>query len=127
LNDGEVSKFIAETSEWCDEHAGVTLPPFHDVVDEWSPEKRAQLPEYAAEKAFKWPVLNTVVLPDEEFFERGFTTLVRATVLGLLYRYLIDLRMRRISSMTFTLFTGGICTTFGFLSYRLVLALASFR
>lgn len=76
LNDGEVPRFIAETSEWCDEHAGVTLPPFRDVVDRWSPEDRAHLPKYSAESAVTWPVLNTVVLPEINFLERAFATLV---------------------------------------------------
>ncbi|KAF1925689.1 ferric-chelate reductase [Didymella exigua CBS 183.55] len=75
LNDGEVPKFIAENSEWCDEHAGVTLPPFHDVVDHWSPKDRAQLPKYSAEKAVTRPILNTAVLPETDFLERAFTTL----------------------------------------------------
>jgi hypothetical protein len=79
LNDGEVANYIAETSEWCDEHAGVTLPPFHNVVDRWTPDDRAQLQRFTAEKAFKWPVLNNVVLPDKAFFERGITTLVGTT------------------------------------------------
>lgn len=76
LNDGEVPTHIAEISEWCDERAGVTLPPFHDVVDRWTSKDRAALPRYGAEKAAKWPVLNTVVLPENAFFERAFTTLV---------------------------------------------------
>lgn len=75
-SDGEVTKFIAENSEWCDEHAGVTLPPFHNVVDHWSPEDRARLPQYSVEKAITWPVLNTSVLPEISFLERAFTTLV---------------------------------------------------
>lgn len=80
LQDGEVPKFIAENNEWCDEHAGVTLPPFHDIVDRWTPEDRAQLPRHSAEQAAKWPVLNTVVLPEDDFFERAFTTLVGKTI-----------------------------------------------
>lgn len=79
LNDGEIPKFIAEFSEWCDEHAGATLPSFHDVVDRWTPEDRAQLPRHSAEKAVRWPVLNTAVLPEKSFFERAFTTLVGST------------------------------------------------
>lgn len=76
LNDGEVPKFIAEHSEWCDEHAGVTLPSFHDVVDRWTPQEREQLPRHTAEKAVTWPVLTTVVLPEVDFVQRAFTTLV---------------------------------------------------
>ena len=79
LNDGEVRKRIAEDSEWCDEHAGVTLPPFHDVVDRWTSEDRAKLPRHSVEKAVQWPVLNTSVLPEKDFFERAFTTLVGST------------------------------------------------
>lgn len=76
LDDGEVPKYIAESSEWCDEHAGVTLPSFRDVVNGWTPEDRARLPRHTAEEAVKWPVLNTTVLTEEDFFERAFTTLV---------------------------------------------------
>lgn len=76
FDDGEVPKYIAESTEWCDEHAGVTLPSFHDVVDGWTPEDKARLPRYSAAKAVEWPVLNTAVIPDDDFFERAFTTLV---------------------------------------------------
>ena len=76
LNDGEVPKFIAENSMWCDEHAGVTLPPFHEIIDRWSLEERAQLPKYSAEEAVTWPLLNTAILPEIDFLERAFTTLV---------------------------------------------------
>lgn len=79
LDDGEIPKFIAENSEWCDEHAGVTLPPLHNVVNHWTPDEKARLPRYNAEDAFEWPILTTVVLPDKVFFERGFTTLVGST------------------------------------------------
>jgi hypothetical protein len=75
-NDGQVSKFIAEESEWCDEHAGVTLPQFHDVVDHWSSEERMHLPRQSAGKAADWPALNTAVLPEADFLGRAFTTLV---------------------------------------------------
>lgn len=84
LQDREVPKFIAENSEWCDEHAGVTLPPFHDVVDRWTPKDRARLPKHSIEKAVKWPVLNNVVLPESDFFERAFTTLVSHTRVSVL-------------------------------------------
>ncbi|KAH6625641.1 ferric-chelate reductase-like protein [Boeremia exigua] len=75
LEDREVPKFIAEHSEWCDEHAGVTLPSFHDVIARWSPEERAKLPRHSADEADTWPVLNTVVLPESDFFRRAITTL----------------------------------------------------
>lgn len=75
-HDGEVPRFIAGNREWCDEHAGVTLPPFHEVVDQWGSGERARLPKYSLEKAVTWPVLNRAVLPETAFFERAFTTLV---------------------------------------------------
>ncbi|KAJ4983319.1 ferric reductase like transmembrane component [Stagonosporopsis vannaccii] len=75
LQDGEVPKFIAENNEWCDEHAGITLPSFHDIVERWTPEDRTQLPRHSAEKAVTWPILTTVVLPEDDFFQRAFTTL----------------------------------------------------
>lgn len=72
----DVPDYIAVTSEWCDQHAGVTLPTIQNVVDHWTLEERAQIPRLSAENAFKGPTLQSVVLPDNSFFERGFTTLV---------------------------------------------------
>lgn len=89
LQDGEVPKFIAENNEWCDEHAGVTLPPFHDIIERWTPGDRTRLPRYSAEKAVTWPVLNTVVLPENDFFQRAFTTLVCSTIFDLSCKVLI--------------------------------------
>ena len=120
LDDGEISAFIAENSEWCDEHAGVTLPPFHDVIDDWTPEDRAQLPRHSAEKAAKWPVLNTVVLPEKDFFERAFTTLVRSTTPATFCRALIDSRMLHTLNTISISYTDGTCTISGSLSSRLV-------
>jgi hypothetical protein len=122
LSDGEVPKFIAENSEWCEEHAGVTLPPFHEVVDHWSPEQRAQLPEHNAEKAVTWPVLSTVVLPEASFLDRAFTTLVSSLTSHCSCVTLIGSRMLLFSSTTFISSTAGICTTSGSSSYRSVSA-----
>lgn len=113
LNDAEVPKFIAETSEWCDQHAGVTLPAFHEILDHWTPEEKALLPRYSAEEAFNWPILNTFVLPDRTFFERGFTTLVGNATSGNLCRVLIGSRMLHSSSMISISYMDGTCTISG--------------
>ncbi|KAH8724234.1 ferric-chelate reductase-like protein [Phaeosphaeriaceae sp. PMI808] len=72
--DDAQEKWIRDESLWCDENAGVTLPPFHDVVDHWTPPDRAAMTRLDAEKAMTWPVLGEVVLPEAHFFDRAFTT-----------------------------------------------------
>jgi hypothetical protein len=74
--DAEIGKLIVEQSAWCDEHAGAALPLYHDVVDLWMGEDVAGVKRLEADDAFKAPVLTEVVIPDEAFFERAFTTLV---------------------------------------------------
>jgi hypothetical protein len=74
--DGEAGKLIAEKSSWCEEHAGNTLPLYHDVVDSWTGEDLALVRRLDADVAFRAPVLTEVEIPDESFFERAFTTLV---------------------------------------------------
>ncbi|KAH9866794.1 hypothetical protein J1614_008487 [Plenodomus biglobosus] len=69
---------INKQTRWCDEHAGVALPEYHDVVDRWKSNHRQDLTELSAEHAFKWPVLEVVVVPDTPFFERAFTTIEAA-------------------------------------------------
>jgi hypothetical protein len=76
----EGEKWIKTESPWCDEHAGVTLPAFHDVVDQWATEDRASCKRLDADEAQSFPVLNEVVLPDARFFERAFTTMVWQTL-----------------------------------------------
>ena len=112
LADGEVSEYIADSSEWCDEHAGVTLPPFHQTVDGWTPEDRAQVPRLSAAQAVTWPVLNTTVLPEHDFLERAFTTLV-GNAMFIDPPLLTQSRMLPSMSMMSTLSTDGICTTSG--------------
>jgi hypothetical protein len=85
-DDGETEKWIEDQSPWCDEHAGVTLPPYHDVVDRWTSDERAGLRKLEAEVALSYPVLNEVVVPEEHFFNRAFTTLVLLSLnIGFLY------------------------------------------
>jgi hypothetical protein len=121
LTDGEVARFIAENREWCDEHAGVTLPSFHEVVDQWSSEERAQLPKHTAEKAMTWPVLSTAVIPEAGFLERAFATLVGNLISHCSSSLtshcssvtLTGIRMLLSPSTTFILSTDGICTISG--------------
>jgi hypothetical protein len=115
LEDGRVSEYIADSSEWCDEHAGVTLPPFRQTVDGWTPEDRAQVPRLSAAQAVTWPVLNTTVLPEHGFLERAFTTLV-GNAMFIDPQLLTQSRMLPSMSMMSTLSTDGTCTTSGSLS-----------
>ncbi len=125
LSDGEVPKFITESSEWCNEHAAVTLPPFHDVVDRWTADDRAGLPRYSADRANEWPVLNETVLLEEDFFERGFTTLVGSLCLEGECEALIRCRMLHSSSTKSISSMDGMCITFGSSSFLLALVAAS--
>jgi hypothetical protein len=72
----EGEKWIRNESPWCDEHAGVTLPAFHDVVDHWTTQDRVGIRRLDANEAESFPVLGEVVLPDARFVERAFTTMV---------------------------------------------------
>jgi hypothetical protein len=72
----EGESWIKAESLWCDEHAGVTLPAFHDVVDRWTTEDRASCKRLGADEAQSFPVLSEAVLPDARFYERAFATMV---------------------------------------------------
>lgn len=72
----ERDRWIREQSSWCDKHAGVTLPNYHDMVDRWKPEDRRGVKRFTADEAMKFPVLDGVVIPDARFFARAFTTMV---------------------------------------------------
>jgi hypothetical protein len=74
-DDGERENWISNQRPWCDEHAGVALPAFHDVVDRWSVDEKARLKRLDAQEAMSSPVLGEVVLPDDRFFDRAFTTM----------------------------------------------------
>lgn len=82
-DDGQREKWIKDQSLWCDEFAGVTLPAYHDIVDQWRSNDIAQLRRLNIDEAISAPVLEEVVLPDPSFFERSFTTMVRALLLHL--------------------------------------------
>lgn len=77
-DDGEREKWIEAQTPWCNEHAGVTLPGFHDLVDKWSSHDRASIKKLDAATALTLPELGEIVIPDQHFFHRAFTTMVRA-------------------------------------------------
>ncbi|KAF2852580.1 ferric-chelate reductase-like protein [Plenodomus tracheiphilus IPT5] len=77
-DDGFKLEYIEEQSRWCDEHAGVTLPEYHELVDRWKSDRTHVVARLSAEYAFKWPVLEVVVIPDLSLFERAFTTIEAA-------------------------------------------------
>ncbi|KAF2864728.1 ferric reductase like transmembrane component-domain-containing protein [Massariosphaeria phaeospora] len=69
-----LTEWLQGTSEMCQRTANVTLPPY-DVISEYTPEQIAGVKRLNAEEALTYPKLGIVVIPDESFFERGFTTL----------------------------------------------------
>jgi hypothetical protein len=78
--DKEAEAWIQEQTLWCEEHAGVTLPAFHDIVDRWSSSSKADVRRVGAEEAMKLPMLNEVVIPYNAFFARAYTTMASIPV-----------------------------------------------
>lgn len=74
-DDGEREIWISSQWPWCEEHAGVALPGFHHVVDRWSIDEKEAVKRLGAEEAMSSPVFGEVVLPDDRFFDRAFTTM----------------------------------------------------
>ena len=75
-DDGQREKWIDEQSRWCDEHAGVTLPAYQDILDRWPAQNQAGIRRLTADEVKTSPVLDEVVVPEAKFFERAFTTMV---------------------------------------------------
>jgi hypothetical protein len=75
--DGEIEKWIDNQKPWCEEYANVTLPSFHDVLDRWTPDDKAEVRRLAADEAFEFPTINEVVIPNDDLVRRAFTTMVR--------------------------------------------------
>ncbi|KAF1937043.1 ferric-chelate reductase [Clathrospora elynae] len=76
--DRDITRWIVDQSPWCDEHAGVTLPSFHDVVDRWTSDDKVGVMRLHADEALVFPRMSKVVIPDGRFFERAFTTMEAA-------------------------------------------------
>ncbi|KAF2125976.1 ferric-chelate reductase-like protein [Dothidotthia symphoricarpi CBS 119687] len=74
-DDGERDSFLHEEVTWCEERIGVTLPSYQDVVNRWTPEYKAGVKRLSADEGLEFPILGEVVVPDDMFFERAFTTL----------------------------------------------------
>jgi hypothetical protein len=73
----EVSQWIEDQTSWCEEHAGVTLTSFHEVVTRITPDERARIKRLPADEALQSPSFGEILIPDGRSFERAFTTLVR--------------------------------------------------
>lgn len=78
----DINDWIQDQSPWCEEHAGVTLPTFHDVVDKWSLSEKAAVKRLSVEEAMNSTVQFDVIIPYTTFFHRAFTTLVSCTIHG---------------------------------------------
>lgn len=76
VDDGKREGWIADQSVWCDEHAGVTLPSYQEVVERWKSGDDKVVKKLTADEAMSSPVLSEVVVPDPSFFVRAFTTMV---------------------------------------------------
>jgi hypothetical protein len=70
-------QWIEEAIPWCSEHAGVTLPDLHNIVDKWSEQEKAAIRRMGATEAKAFPVLDEITLPDAQFLGQAFTTMVR--------------------------------------------------
>ncbi|OAF99372.1 ferric-chelate reductase [Paraphaeosphaeria sporulosa] len=66
--------WLQDANETCIERVNATLPPY-EIIDRFGPQERSGFKRLSADEAFTWPTLDEIVIPDEEFFERAFTTL----------------------------------------------------
>jgi hypothetical protein len=74
--DSAEETWLRDERLWCDENADVTLPNFHNIVDNWTEQDITGIRRLEFNEANSLPVLNTLVLPDARFFEQAFTTMV---------------------------------------------------
>jgi hypothetical protein len=75
-NDDAREKWIRDGSHWCNAHAGVALPDFHEIANHWTAPDIARIHRMDADEAMSFPVLLDFALPDASFFERAFITMV---------------------------------------------------
>lgn len=68
--------WLQNANRTCSQKNNITLPPYN-IIDRYTPEERAGIKRLSAEEAFTWPTLNEIVIPDDDIFERAFTTMVR--------------------------------------------------
>jgi len=73
--DGGKEEWLRGTNETCRRLANTSMPPY-SIVTEYGPDARAALRRLDADEAMVQPLLGEVVLLDEPFFERAFSTLV---------------------------------------------------
>ncbi|CAN9252134.1 unnamed protein product [Alternaria sp. RS040] len=73
--DGHIEEQIESRNLWCEAHANITLPSFHDVVDRWAPDQRGKIRRLQAEEALEFPSIDEVVIPSDMLVKRAFTTM----------------------------------------------------
>lgn len=78
--DGEIERWTENQRIWCDENANITLPSFQEVVDDWTADAKGNVRRIHASEALEFPFLNEIVIPDPQFFDRAYTTIVRQTI-----------------------------------------------
>lgn len=69
------SEWLRVSNETCIGIANATLPPY-DIIAGYSPQERAEIRRLSADEALTYPTAGEVLIPEESFFERAFTTLV---------------------------------------------------
>lgn len=70
--------WLSNANRTCENIAGVSIPPW-SIIDHFTPEHVAQVRRLKAEEGMwysRGTPLNEVVLPDDDFFERAFQSLV---------------------------------------------------
>ncbi|KAF2105447.1 ferric-chelate reductase-like protein [Lophiotrema nucula] len=70
-------EWLREENTGCQRLANLTLPPF-DIVSNYTPEDVARVRRLPADRGSSGIILNEVVIPDANFFDRAFQTLVAA-------------------------------------------------
>lgn len=68
-------EWLQDANETCFQRANTPLPPYH-IIDRYNDEQRVSFRRISADEAFTTPTLSEIVLPDHDFFERAFTSLV---------------------------------------------------
>ncbi|KAF2641167.1 ferric-chelate reductase [Massarina eburnea CBS 473.64] len=74
FNDTKLSLGSHKTRACQSQMANVSLPPY-EVIDEYPKDERGEIKRLSADEGLRFPRLGEIVIPEEGFFERAFTTL----------------------------------------------------
>lgn len=72
----DIDVWIQGQRPWCEQHAAIILPAFHDIVDKWSSDDKAAARRLEVEEALNLTTQNDVIIPSDAFFHRAFVTMV---------------------------------------------------